>query len=147
MERATSLRHCPLWPQTVNELAATIEGRVPAERVFLNRYGRPITRFGVYDLVKRYVQRAVRQMPSLATKDVSPHSIRRSTATHLLRGGVDINTVRDWLGHVSVDTTNIYARVDLETKAKAIAHCEPGPAKPVKRWSEDKGLMSFLRSL
>jgi integrase/recombinase XerD len=47
---------------------------------------------------------------------VSPHTIRRSTATHLLRGGVDINTVRDWLGHVSVDTTNIYARVDLETK-------------------------------
>ena len=67
--------------------------------------------------------------------------------THLLRGGVDINTVRDWLGHVSVDTTNIYARVDLETKAKAIAHCEPEPTKPAKHWSEDKGLMTFLRSL
>jgi integrase/recombinase XerD len=87
------------------ELAAAIQGRVPAERVFLNRYGRPITRFGIYDLVTRYVRRAVRGMPSLATKKVSPHTIRRSTATHLLRGGVDINTVRDWLGHVSVDTT------------------------------------------
>jgi len=86
-------------------------------------------------------------MPSLATKDVSPHTIRRSTATHLLRGGVDINPVRDWLGHVSVDTTNIYARVDLETKAKAIAHCEPEPVKTAKHWSEDKGLMTFLRSL
>jgi len=145
--KGNKLRHCPLWPQTVNELAATMAGRAPAEHVFLNRYGRPITRFGVYDLVKRYGQRAVRQMPSLATKDVSPHSIRRSTATHLLRSGVDINTVRDWLGHVCVDTTNIYARVDLETKAKAIAHCEPGPAKPAKHWSNDKGLMSFLRSL
>jgi site-specific recombinase XerD len=145
--KGNKLRHCPLWPQTVNELAATIEGRVPVERVFLNRYGRPIMRFGVYDLVKRYVRRAVRQKPSLATKDVSPHSIRRSTATHLLRGGVDINTVRDWLGHVSVDTTNLYARVDLETKAKAIAHCEPGPARPAKHWSKDKGLISFLRSL
>lgn len=145
--KGNKLRLCPLWPQTVNELAATIAGRAPAERVFLNRYGRPITRFGVYDLVKRYVRRAVCQMPLLATKDVSPHSIRRSTATHLLRSGVDINTVRDWLGHVSVNTTNIYARVDLEKKAKAIAHCEPELAKPVKHWSKDKMLMSFLRSL
>ena len=145
--KGNKLRHCPLWPQTVNELAATIVGKAPAERVFLNRYGRPITRFGVYDLVKRYVRRAVCQMPSLTTKDVSPHSIRRSTATHLLRSGVDINTVRDWLGHVSVNTTNIYARVDLEKKAKAIAHCEPEPAKLAKHWSKDKGLMSFLRSL
>ena len=145
--KGNKLRHCPLWPQTVNELEPAIEGRAPAERVFLNRYRRPITRFGIYDLVKRYVRRAVLKMPSLATKDVSPHSIRRSTATHLLRSGVDINTVRDWLGHVSVNTTNIYARVDLETKAKAIAHCEPELTKPAKHWSEDKGLMTFLRSL
>jgi len=145
--KGNKLRHCPLWPQTVNELAAAIKERVPAERVFLNRYGRPITRFGIYDLVTRYVQRVVCEMPSLATKEVSPHTIRRSTATHLLRGGADINTLRDWLGHVSVDTTNIYARVDLETKAKAIAHCEPEPTKAAKHWSEDKGLMTFLRSL
>ena len=131
----------------MNELAAAIKERVPAERVFLNRYGRPITRFGVYDLVTRYVQRVVREMPSLATKEVSPHTIRRSTATHLLRGGVDINTVRDWLGHVSVDTTNIYARVDLETKAKAIARCEPEPTKQAKPWTADEGLMTFLQSL
>jgi integrase/recombinase XerD len=147
VERATSYGTCPLWPQTVNELAAAIQGRVPTERVFLNRCGQPITRFGIYDLVTRYVRRAVRAIPSLATKTVSPHTIRRSTATHLLRGGVDINTVRDWLGHVSVDTTNLYARVDLETKAKAIAGCEPERTKPAKHWSKDKGLMTFLRSL
>jgi integrase/recombinase XerD len=57
-------------------------------------------------------------MPSLATKRISPHTIRHTTATHLLRAGVDINTVRAWLGHVSLDTTNIYAEIDLETKAK-----------------------------
>jgi len=145
--KGNKLRHCPLWPQTVNELAAAIQGRVPAERVFLNRYARPITRFGIYDLVTRYVRRTVRVMPSLATKNVSPHAIRRSTATHLLRSGVDINTVRDWLGHVSVDTTNIYARVDLETKAKAIARCEPEPTKQAKPWTADEGLMTFLQSL
>lgn len=69
-----------------------IQGRVPAERIFLNRYGRPITRFGTCDLVTRYVRTAV-----------SPHTIGRSTATHLLRGWVDINTVCNWLGHVSVE--------------------------------------------
>ena len=145
--KGNKLRHCPLWPQTVNELIHAIEGRGSAEHVFLNRYRRPITRFGVYDLVKRYVQRILRDVPSLAMKDVSPHTIRHSSATHLLRGGVDINTIRDWLGHVSVDTTNIYASVDLETKAKAITHCEPGAAKPARRWEKDKKLMTFLRSL
>ncbi len=145
--KGNKLRQCPLWPQTVHELIAVINGRGPAEHVFLNRYGRPITRFGVYDLVKRHAQRVSRGIPSLATKAVSPHTIRHSTATHLLRSGVDINTIRDWLGHVSLDTTNVYATVDLETKAKAIAHCEPGAAKPARHWSEDKGLMTFLRNL
>jgi site-specific recombinase XerD len=82
------------------------------------------------------------------TKRISPHTIRHTTATHLLRAGVDINTVRAWLGHVSLDTTNIYAEIDLETKAKALAKCEIGdPPKPKPRWREDPGLMAFLRSL
>src|ERR1017187_6087803 len=145
--KGNKLRNCPLWPQTVYGLRLAIEGREPAEHVFLNRYGRPLTRFGVYHLVKRHVARVRGEMPSLATKNVSPHTVRHSSATHLLRSGLDINTIRDWLGHVSVNTTNIYAAVDLETKAKAIAHCDPGTAIPVRRWSKDKGLMTFLRSL
>jgi hypothetical protein len=59
---------------------------------------------------------------------------------------VDINTIRDWLGHVSLETTNVYATVDLEMKAKALAHCEPIAAKP-RPWSQDEGLMTFLRNL
>jgi integrase/recombinase XerD len=145
--KGNKLRNCPLWPQTVCELRLAIDRREPAEHVFLNRYGRPITRFGVYHLVKRHVAGIRGEMPSLARKDASPHTIRHSTATHLLRSGLDINTIRDWLGHVSVNTTNIYAAVDLETKAKAIAHCEPGAATPVRQWSKDKGLMTFLRTL
>jgi len=75
-------------------------------------------------------------------------TLRHTTATHLLRAGVDINTVRAWLGHVSLDTTNIYAEIDLETKAKALATCEVGDAsKPKPRWRENPGLMAFLRSL
>jgi site-specific recombinase XerC len=72
---------------------------------------------------------------------------RHTTATHLLRAGVDINTIRAWLGHVSLDTTNIYAEVDLEMKAKALATCEVQDAKPDRSWKEQPGIMDFLRSL
>jgi site-specific recombinase XerD len=141
-------RHCPLWPSTVTELATLIADRSPTAQVFLNRCGHPITRFGIHTLVERYVGKAQIQMPSLEGKRVSPHTIRHTTATHLLRAGVDINTVRAWLGHVSLDTTNIYAEIDLETKAKALAKCEVGDAPtPKARWREDPGLMAFLRSL
>jgi len=141
-------RHCPLWPITVRELADLIADRSPTAPVFLNRCGHPITRFGIHTLVERYVRKAQIQMPSLATKRISPHTIRHTTATHLLRAGVDINTVRAWLGHVSLDTTNIYAEIDLETKAKALAKCEVGDAaKPKRRWREDPELMAFLRTL
>ena len=78
----------------------------------------------------------------------SPHSIRHSTATHLLRSGVDINTVRAWLGHVSLDTTNIYAEIDLEGKATALAKCDiTNEIGPTKRWVNNPDLMQFLRSL
>jgi len=87
-------------------------------------------------------------MPSLAAKRVSPHSIRHTTATHLLRAGVYINTVRAWLGHVSLDTTNIYAEIDLEMKAKALAKCEVTNTNNSNRhWRDDPALMTFLRAL
>ena len=83
---------------------------------------------------------------------MSPHVIRHSTACHLLRAGVDINTIRDWLGHVSLETTNRYAKVDLEMKAKALATCavtESGrtPSEEKARWRNDRDLMAFLNSL
>jgi integrase/recombinase XerD len=140
-------RRCPLWAQTVHELAGLVQGREPNEHVFMNRCGRPITRFGIHTLVERCVSRAVKGTPSLAAKRVSPHTIRHTTATHLLRSGVDINTIRAWLGHVSLATTNIYAEVDLKMKAKALANCEVEEEKPKKPWHEDKGLMQFLKSL
>ena len=74
--------------------------------------------------------------------------IRHTTATHLLRAGVDINTIRAWLGHVSLATTNVYAEVNLEMKSKALAKCEveeEGQAQ--KPWREEKSLMEFLRTL
>jgi integrase/recombinase XerD len=140
-------RRCPMWPHTANELTALIGVRAPSEHVFLNRCGQPITRFGIHTLVERYIERISTQMPGLAAKRVSPHSIRHTTATHLLRAGVDINTIRAWLGHVSLDTTNIYAETDLEMKAKALACCEVKEVRQQKRWSKNIGLMTFLQSL
>jgi integrase/recombinase XerD len=74
-------------------------------------------------------------------------ALRHTTATHLLQAGVDINTIRAWLGHVSLDTTHIYAEIDLETKAKALALCETVSMTPGRIWRENADLMSFLRTL
>jgi len=145
--KGNKVRHCPLWPQTATELNALVAGRTETARVFLNRCGQPITRFGIHTLVERHVRKIRTHVPSLTAKRVSPHSIRHTTATHLLRAGVDINTIRAWLGHVSLTTTNIYAEVDLEMKAKALALCHVVEAGPSKRWREDKGLMAFLHAL
>jgi len=141
-------RKCPLWSATVRALIALIAGRSPADNVFLNRCGYPLTRFGIHTLIERYVDKLQVTMPSLSTKRVSPHTIRHTTATHLLRAGVDINTIRAWLGHVSLNTTNVYAEIDLEMKAKALAKCQVAePAKGNRRWREDPKLMAFLHSL
>jgi integrase/recombinase XerD len=141
-------RTCPLWPVTVGELSALVGQRPTQERVFLNRCAAPMTRFGVHALVERMALLAQADMPSLTKKRISPHCIRHSTATHLLRAGVDINTVRAWLGHVSLDTTNVYAAIDLEGKAKALAKCDiTNEIGPTKRWVKNPDLMQFLRSL
>ena len=80
-------------------------------------------------------------------KHVSPHTIRHTTATHLLQAGVDINTIRAWLEHVSINTTNIYAEVDLDMKAKALACCEVVEDSKPTHWRDNKGLMDFLDAL
>jgi site-specific recombinase XerD len=144
--KGNKLRRCPLWARTVKELVPLVGNRGAAEHVFLNQRGQPLTRFGVHALVERHVAVVAVDMPSLSKKRVSPHTIRHTTATHLLRAGVDINTIRAWLGHVSLSTTNVYTEVDLEMKAKAVATCEV-KEEPSTPWRDDKGLMEFLRTL
>jgi integrase/recombinase XerD len=148
-------RLCPLWDHAAQVLRELLGDRLdgPAETpVFLNVRRQPLTRFGIHAVVERAVARAATRMPSLNTKRVSPHSVRHTTAVHLLRAGVDINTIRAWLGHVSLETTNRYAEVDVEMKAKALAACaiignnRPGdPSAATRRKAPD--LMAFLASL
>lgn len=142
-------RRCPLWPATATELLALTRDRSPDEPVFLNRRGQIITRHGIHRILRLHVRNVEASHPSLARKRVSPHVIRHTTATHLLRSGVDINTIRAWLGHVSIDTTNIYAEVDLERKAQMLTRTNAlSTSPPSKRaWKDNPSLMAFLRSL
>lgn len=153
--KGRKIRLCPLWDHTVQVLRALLGHRLdgPADTpVFLNVRGQPLTRFGIHSAIERLVSRAATGMPSLNTKRVSPHSVRHTTAVHLLRAGVDINTIRAWLGHVSLETTNRYAEVDLEMKAKALAACAIIGNKrtgdpPAAAGRKAQGLMAFLDSL
>lgn len=140
------VRRCPLWQKTALELSRLVRDRPPAQRVFLNRRREPFTRFGIHALIATCVVHAGRCMPSLLTKHVSPHTLRHSTATHLLRAGVDLNTIRAWLGHVSLDTTQIYAEIDLEAKARALDRCQIQEAKGATLQTSD-GLIQFLRTI
>ena len=99
--------------------------------------------FGVY----RLIERCALQVPQLAKRTITPHVIRHTTACHLVQAGVDINTIRAWLGHVSISTTNIYAEIDMTMKANAIALCEVGTPMGGRSWKGDKDLMAFLKSL
>lgn len=136
-------RQCPLLADTERALAQLVHGRSDNEAVFLSRYGRPYTRFGIYRLVERCASR----VPELTGRKITPHVLRHTAACELLRADVDINTVRAWLGHASLETTNVYVEIDIEMKAKALALCdaaEPGPDRP---WKEQKGLIAYLNSL
>ena len=146
-------RVCPLWPQTADLLRALLAERERElqsdEPVFRNHRGMRLTRFGVRYLLQKYCTRAQTTVPTLRTKRLHPHSMRHSTAVHLLRAGVDIVTISQWLGHASVTTTHRYATVDLDMKRQALAKARPttrataGPAL----WRTDSSVLEWLEAL
>lgn len=140
-------RRCPLWKVTAAALREVVGDSVATQGVFRNRNGQALTRYGIHILVKRYARQAAVKSPTLRSKRVGPHSIRHATAMALLRSGVDINTIRIWLGHVSLQTTHIYAESDLKMKAKALACCQAPLLQTAKKRSDAKGVMGFLRML
>jgi site-specific recombinase XerD len=141
-------RVCPLWPKTADTLRPIVAARSPDDRVFCGRTGASMTRFGVHRVVTRCAASAAEKVQTMRNKRIGPHTVRHTTAVHLLRAGVDINTIRAWLGHVSVDTTNIYAEVDLEMKAKALASVDiTGLPGPPQRRQRIQSVMDFMRAL
>lgn len=148
MGKGRKERNCPIWERTKNVLSQMIAGKDQEDYVFLNRYGEPISRHGIFSLVKLYGQKASEKMPSIKNKRISPHTIRHSIATHLLASGVDLNTIKLWLGHESLDTTNIYTQMDLEMKDAIIKNCKFDDGKKHKaKLKEGSKLLNFLDNL
>jgi integrase/recombinase XerD len=145
--KGNKFRTCPLWPKTATSLSSLVAERDKTDSVFLSRVNQSLTRFGIHRVVTQYASLASRAVPTLATKRVSPHTIRHTTAVHLLRSGVDINTIRAWLGHVSLDTTHIYAEADMEMKAKALASIDISGLKGPPQQRSLPSLMAFLKAL
>lgn len=141
-------RVCPLWPETVQLLKALLkrQPRAGIDPVFTNRYGKPLGACGVRFKLRQYVQAAAKQEPSLAHKRISPHSMRHTTAVHLVASGVDVTVIRNLLGHIHLNTTNHYARANMDTKRKALEQLSQRPGKP-PRWKRDSDLLAWLDSL
>jgi integrase/recombinase XerD len=146
-------RLCPIWPETAHLLRRFLEERGVDTRkpvtVFTNHTGKPLTRFGIRYLLIKHLQNAAIVRPSLGKKRLHPHSIRHSTAIHLMKSGVDLSTIANWLGHASVNTTNKYATMDLEMKRQAMEKAKPltdGPP-PRGEWKQNPDLLAWLESL
>ncbi len=136
--KGNKIRLCPIWPRTaqlLKELIHNQHGEVehPADQhVFLNSRGVTITRFGVRYLLQKYVTTTADAAPTLAGKRIHPHSLRHTTAIHLLKAGVDFATISQWLGHASLNTTMRYARADIDLKRQALAQVFPEVLAPPK---------------
>jgi len=143
-------RACPLWPETVAALRGYLQQRIPKEpgidQLFLNANGAPITRFGIRHVTGKYAAVAQQQCPSIKTKTVSPHTIRHTTAMHLLRAGNDVNMVSYWLGHADVNTTHIYLEIDMEMKRKMLEKADSPTIKKKKPWRQPD-ILKWLNSL
>jgi len=118
-------RACPLWPETATVLKDYLHQQTlkqpDTQRLFLNANGAPITRFGIRCVTRKYGMQAQTSQPGIKSKPVNPHTIRHTSAMHLLRSGNDINMVSYWLGHADLNTTHIYLEIDMEMKRKMIA--------------------------
>lgn len=146
-------RVVPLMPNTVALLAAYVkehgfDAHVHGEAsFFLNTRRQPYTRSGIAVLVQKYVTAARQQIPTLPVR-VTPHAFRHSKAMHMLQAGIPLIIIRDFLGHVDIKTSEIYARVDLEMKRQALEKLHhPVTPHGLPAWEDDAALMEWLRSL
>ena len=123
-------RLCGLWETTAAlvRIYLASERRTPKrgfeDYLFISQRRKPFTRFGIRDIVRRHARKAAESCPSLAKKNVTPHTVRHTTGMHLVDSGVNLSTVRDWLGHEHISTTEIYARANLRTKRLALSRLQ-----------------------
>jgi site-specific recombinase XerD len=141
-------RCTPLGRDTAAVMDTWLRRDLPSETacVFPSVRGRPLSRDAVEELVARYAHRAEQICPSLKQKRVSPHVLRHSSAMRLRAHGVDQSVIALWLGHESVETTQMYLHADLRLKEQALSRVEPLGIKP-SRYRPDDSLLRFLESL
>ncbi|MFN0314551.1 MAG: tyrosine-type recombinase/integrase [Burkholderiales bacterium] len=154
--KGNKVRLCPIWPRIARLLKDLTEKQPdstedPAGRhVFLNAHGAPMTRFGVRYLLRQHIAAGANAAPTLVGKRIHPHSLRHTTAIHLLKAGVDFATISQWLGHASLNTTMRYARADLDLKRQALAQVFPEVLAPPKGGAfvfRDDKIATWLRRL
>ncbi len=153
--KGCKLRVCPLSPAIANNLEKymTVWGLDQADKtnepLFANHQGLQISRAGAAYILEKYTERARRKNPVLFPEEVSPHVLRHSKAMHLLQSGVNLIYIRDWLGHVSIKTTEIYARANPEMKRAALEKAAVAviPRNALPPWAEDESLMNFLKGI
>ena len=142
-------RSIPLWHATVKSLRAWLRANpeFTAEAPLLpNRNGHAMTRTNVTLRLALAVQHATATQPALAKRKISPHTIRHTTAMHLLQAGVDISVIALWLGHESPATTHQYVEADLAMKERALARLH-GPDLKIRRYRAPDSLLNFLQAL
>lgn len=141
-------RVVPLWKRTSRLLREWLPriGPDPQQPLFPNRFNQAMTRSGVASRLAQAARAATPRCATLKGKRVSPHSVRHTTAMHLLQAGVDITVIALWLGHESVVTTHQYLEADLKMKERALAVLQP-PTVTTHRFKPSNALLDFLDSL
>lgn len=142
-------RSVPLWRSTVKAVRAWLRAnpQFGTEMPLLpNRNGCVMTRTNVALRLGLAVKHATDTCPDLAKRRVSPHTIRHTTAMHLLQAGVDISVIALWLGHESPVTTHLYVEADLTMKERALARLHEPDGK-IQRYRAPDALLNFLKSL
>lgn len=144
-------RVIPLWNRTAHLLRALLAQRNVASgsgsRVFANLRGQPLTRWGFRHILLKHVRAAATTCPTIAAKRVHPHMLRHTTAVHMLQAGTDPNSIRDFLGHASSETTWRYARITMQMKRQAAESLAPAPDQRPPVWHEDEAVLAYLESL
>jgi len=141
-------RSVPLWRQTVKLLRSWLRqlGTTPDSPLLPNARANPMTRSGIAQRLRLAVNRAASEHPALRSARISPHTIRHTTAMHLLQSGVDLSVIAMWLGHETTQTTHQYLDADLELKKRALACLEPPRARKSRRSRADD-IVQFLKDL
>jgi len=141
-------RSVPLWRQTAKALRAWLRrlDGVPDSPLLPNARGAPMTRSGIAQRLKLAVKQAASEHTSLRSARISPHTIRHTTAMHLLQSGVDLSVIAMWLGHESTQTTHQYLDADLEAKKRALSRLE-APRVRKSRQPRTDDIVQFLKGL